>query len=206
MVHPERRAGPADLKSGVSRHAPLDVMLQLPEIAFNDATWRSQASEAEITFAKVHEVRLAVETHIASVAAARSDEAGYAALLSALHALALPQQDAAATARLDAQFHRVLASLTCNELYVQLFDSIADSVLANLQTSYSFPYRLEPVVASHMRIVDAVRAHDPEAARDAMERQLALAVMDWREYTGLGIQRGGPLPKITKVTRAATSG
>lgn len=189
MVHPERRTGPADLKSGPLRHAPLDVVLQLPAIALDDAAWRSQAHEAEIAFAKVHEVRLALETHIASVAAARCDETGYAELLSAVHALARPQRDGAATARLDAQFHRVLASLTGNELYVQLFDSIACSVLVNLQASYSFPFRLEPVVESHMRIVEAVRSRDSEAARDAMERQLALALMDWREYTGLVIRR-----------------
>ncbi len=141
-------------------------------------------AKREVAFTQIHEVRAMLETHIACVAAERRTDAASAEIVQIGQALADVGDDTDAAARLDVEFHRAIARSTGIDLYVMLVDSIAEAVLANLRTSFSFPHSADAVVESHMHIATAIREHDPEAARDSMERHLAVAVADWREHTG----------------------
>jgi GntR family transcriptional regulator, transcriptional repressor for pyruvate dehydrogenase complex len=134
----------------------------------------------EFNFENVHEVRTHLETHIAALAAERATEEDAAQIRSVHERMTSERSDIDAAARDDLEFHRLIAVATHNELYLVLMDSIGNALIdirrENLGSG-STPMTLE----QHTRILDAIEAHDPHAARAAMEAHLDGVATFWRE-------------------------
>ena len=134
-----------------------------------------------VEFEKVHEVRTLLEVHIAGLAAERAEEDDVAALRVVHERMQAEHDDVEAAARDDLEFHRIIARATQNELYVVLLDSIGSSLIdirrENLGSG-SAPATLE----QHTRILDAIAAHSPQRAREAMAAHLEGVAAWWREH------------------------
>src|SRR5688572_27601377 len=69
---------------------------------------------------KLLEMRMAIETEMAALAAARRTMADISAMRDALSQMAEVSNDAAASAQADARFHMAIARATKNEYFVRL--------------------------------------------------------------------------------------
>lgn len=118
--------------------------------------------------ADVMEVREMLEPEIAALAARRATQDQVTAMQEAVQAMDASLQDADAYIAADNQFHRALAQGTQNVLVLALVDSIVD--LLSGQRKQIFAVEGGPVRGqlNHKRLLDAIRHHDPEAARQAM--------------------------------------
>jgi DNA-binding FadR family transcriptional regulator len=125
---------------------------------------------------ELHEVRGIVEPAAARLAAVRASDAQVLALDEALAAMSSATDDLAA-AEADLTFHKALLAATGNELLTKM-EVIMETGLADRDR---LVHRVKPSddpVPSHARVVEAVRAHDPEGAELAMRELLAKAAED----------------------------
>ena len=136
--------------------------------------------ESTIDFAKVHEIRMMLETHVAALAAERSTDAEIAQLESLMDRWVAAGDDVAAASQLDVDFHRAIATSAHNELYLVLLDSIAGALLENRRATLALEHSHAKVLAEHRAIVKAISEHDPEAARAAMEKHLQGVAEAWQ--------------------------
>jgi GntR family galactonate operon transcriptional repressor len=143
---------------------------------FSDADARPELLE------ELHEVRGIVEPAAARLAAVRSDDSHLAALDEALAAMESAKDDLAAVAA-DLAFHRALLAATGNELLTKM-EVIMETGLADRDRLVHKVKPSDDPVPSHRRVVDAVRAHDPEGAELAMRELLAKAAEDLTEVRG----------------------
>ena len=136
---------------------------------------------SRVDFEQIHEVRALLEVQIAGLAAERCTDEEVAQLREIDERLKGAGDDVEAAARNDLEFHRRIALATHNELYLVLMDSIGASLIdirrANLGSG-STPDTL----AQHQAILDAIAAHNANAARAAMADHLEGVAMWWREH------------------------
>jgi GntR family transcriptional regulator, transcriptional repressor for pyruvate dehydrogenase complex len=133
----------------------------------------------DFDFEKVHEVRTLLETHIAGLAAERATREDGASIRAVHDRMMAETGDVDAAARDDLEFHRLIALATHNELYLVLLDSIGKALIdirrENLGSG-SAPMTLE----QHARVLEAIVAHDADAARSAMAAHLDGVAAFWR--------------------------
>lgn len=139
--------------------------------------WRFEHSDAAL-FEKLAEVRDIVEPAGAALAARRRTPEGLARLSAAADALDAAQTVAQITAA-DIEFHSALLSCTDNELLEQMQMMID----VGLQARDMLVHALDDVSLAeslkiHRVVLDAVRAGDAVAAREAMELLLKNAAAD----------------------------
>ena len=133
-----------------------------------------------IDFAKVHEIRMMLEIHLAGVAAERSTPSDHEELEQLLEEWAGAGDHVDAASRLDVDFHRAIAKCARNELYLVVLDSIAGALLENRRATLALEHSHAKVLAEHRAVVDAIKQHDPEGARRAMDTHLEGVAEAWR--------------------------
>lgn len=131
---------------------------------------------------ELHEVRGIVEPAAARLAAVRAKDVHLEALDSALAAMSAAADDLAA-AEADIAFHKALLAATGNELLTKM-EVIMETGLADRDRLVHKVKSSDDPIPSHQRVVDAVRAHDPEGAELAMRELLAKAAEDLSEVRG----------------------
>ncbi len=125
------------------------------------------------------ELRVAVETQSAAVAAVRRSWAQEARIREHLHAMREAIDAGEPTEAADFAFHRAIAEATNNKAIVAFLDLIHSSALprhllrAPQSASLISKAYLDKVYQEHCAIVDAIGAGDGEAARRAMQTHLA---------------------------------
>jgi len=127
------------------------------------------------TLYQLIEVRRALESEVAGLAAARATEGQLAALVEANE-----QMRVAATSELrvhhDWLFHERLAEASNNPIFVLLTKTIASLFeLSLVRTSHS---DANVAYASHGRLISAIRRQDPRLARDVALENLQLTEYD----------------------------
>jgi GntR family transcriptional repressor for pyruvate dehydrogenase complex len=140
-----------------------------------------------LDYAKVHEVRAALEVQTAGLAAERATPENLVRLkkLCDDYEKSLEKRDFTTASELDFQFHRELMRATDNELLLAMLDSIAD-VLREVRTqSIGRPHVGEQGLKAHLRILKSVKAGNVEAARQAMSDHLTEAASVWRGETAM---------------------
>ena len=147
-----------------------------------------RGNQREVPYERVHEVRTALEVDVARLASVRAHESEIANLRAIHERLAHALGDVEESSLADVAFHRGLATLTQNPLYVIMLDSIGDVLLEIRRATMGNRKDAEHGYADHGRILAAVARHDPEAARDAMRRHLEHALREWKK---LGLVRVG---------------
>jgi GntR family transcriptional repressor for pyruvate dehydrogenase complex len=147
-----------------------------------------------LDYGKVHEVRMAVEVQSAGLAAQRARPEALTRLnaLCDAHEQALKDEDLAAASEHDFQFHRELSRAADNELLLAMLDSIADVLREVRHQSLNRPHVSEQGLRAHRRILKAVAAGKPAAARQAMIDHLAEAERVWRGLAARSAKRKVP--------------
>jgi DNA-binding FadR family transcriptional regulator len=148
--------------------------------------WQIEAGPDERFLEEALELRRIIEPPAARLAAERATDDQIDALQEAAQALADAGEDPDAFMEPDLRFHTLLFEAGQNEL-LEHMSSILTSVLRTL-FSYSErpPLAFARAARLHGAIVDAIRAHDPDAAEAAL---LALADdtasnVDWAAKRG----------------------
>jgi DNA-binding FadR family transcriptional regulator len=120
----------------------------------------------------LNEVRHTIEVRLAVLACAAATDEDLDRLRSAHTAFVTGIGDVETASRFDVEFHRTIAEITHNRLYVVLLDAIG-TVLLDVRRS-ALRVRENAVLArrQHQAILDAIVARDQDAAREAMHRHL----------------------------------
>jgi GntR family transcriptional regulator, transcriptional repressor for pyruvate dehydrogenase complex len=116
--------------------------------------------------AEVFEVRLAVETMAARLAAQRGLASDVERLVDCQTALAA-SRDVNSFRRADSQFHLTVASISGNSMLRQMIEDARAAAFAWLDRR-RFTVLHESSVRGHAAVIEAIRRHDPEAAATAM--------------------------------------
>ncbi|MFI7674317.1 FadR/GntR family transcriptional regulator [Actinophytocola sp. NPDC049390] len=127
--------------------------------------WHTASAPDPVLFDQLTEVRAIVEPAAARMAAERATDEDLAALGDALDAMAAAEDvESAVTA--DVMFHRHLLLATHNDFLAQ----IAQIIAIGLAERDKFVHHTNPPdpVPAHRLVLDAVTAHTPEAAEQAM--------------------------------------
>ncbi len=127
---------------------------------------------------KLLEIRMAVETEMAGLAAARRTTADIGAIQDALAEMAAVAADPAAAARADAAFHLAIARATQNEYYPRFVEFLGLRLVPS-RTLYLGDKPREAhqsyaakVLGEHEAIVDAIIRMDSVRAREAARRHM----------------------------------
>lgn len=127
----------------------------------------------------VLELRIAVETESAALAAVRRSADNLQALRDALKSLAGALEEGRDAVGADYQFHLEIARATQNQHFVDLMGTLGGMMIPRARLEPPGPMTperqayLRRVNAEHESIVDAISRQDPEAARAAMRTHLA---------------------------------
>ena len=115
--------------------------------------------------------RRMVEGPICEIACRRATDGEIEQLRQLLGQMERAEADLAAFARLDSQFHELLARLTCSRMMQQIYQIIDDAI----QSSYKQHARRQSVLVTlrwYREILAAFEARDSARARQAMEQSL----------------------------------
>lgn len=134
----------------------------------------------QIPYAKIHEVRAGIEIQIAGYAAERATDEEIEEL-RALNEQLLENGDVERHALLDVEFHRFLARMTHNELYLIMLDSIGPLLLEIRRATINAPNGEMVAYGAHKKVLEAIASRDPEAAREAMRQHLEGAEEEWHD-------------------------
>ena len=135
-------------------------------------------SGAPQLLAEYLECRRIVEIEAAGLAAERADEDGAATLgarlaeMEAALQLSPARAQEAAFHAADVAFHTALVELTGNLALLALVRRVDDGLLAARYPLARPAYRRTRALPEHRAILDAVRAQDPDGAREAMRAHL----------------------------------
>lgn len=139
---------------------------------------------SSLDYGKVDEVRRVLEVEAAGIAAERATEEDIAAIDSTMEAFDGERADLEQSVLHDLAFHRALAGATHNELFLVLHDSMGEMLLEVRRRNLSRGRNERRLVSQmHRRIRDAVAAHDPAEARDAMRDHLGHVQATWSDQT-----------------------
>ncbi len=129
-------------------------------------------------YANLNEVREMMEPEIAALAASRVTEENLTAMEDAFQAMDAAYEDGDAFIESDLDFHLALAEATQNPLIPALLDTIVDLLREQRKRAAMVPGGLQRSQQHHRKILQAVRARDPQAARQAMQGHLEQVCKD----------------------------
>jgi GntR family transcriptional regulator, transcriptional repressor for pyruvate dehydrogenase complex len=131
-------------------------------------------------YGKVDEVRGVLEVAAAGLAAQRATAEDIAHIDDTIVRFENECSNLEASVQIDLEFHRAVATATHNDLFLVLHDSIGEMLVEVRRRNLSRgreERRL--VVKMHRRIHDAIAAHDPAAAQEAMRDHLGQVKATW---------------------------
>ena len=135
-----------------------------------------------LEYAKVDEVRRVLEVAAAGIAAERATPEDIERIDATLAEMGESVDDLKTSIEVDLAFHRAVAAATHNELFLVLHDSMGE-MLSEVRRRNLSRGRNERrlVVGMHQRIRDAIAAHDPPAAQQAMRDHLGHVQATWSD-------------------------
>lgn len=155
------------------------------DAALQASVARAWFTESEETLLEFAQLRRLLEPEAAALAACRASAEGKAELTAALDAFCVAAQkggDAASLSAADRLFHTTLIRESGNRLLYQFYQQTEPLFTAYSVRSFTARPDTPPLTLSeHRRILDAVLAGEPEAAREAM--RLHLTIADQRIFT-----------------------
>jgi GntR family transcriptional repressor for pyruvate dehydrogenase complex len=126
---------------------------------------------------EVIEARRLLEGEIAALAAELITDRQIAELQRLIDRIANMRLDNAAREKADRAFHLTLARVTENDVLVGFIETLWDLRYQSALCEYFFRRAreagMDPPVDEHQKVLDALKARDPDAARAAMREHLA---------------------------------
>lgn len=155
-------------KAKVTRPTPRDLLSSLSGMA-NLLLDQPQGVE------DFEQARMFMETSIARHAALHATEEQ----VEVLHEALLRNQEAIPKARLfaitDVAFHRVLTEIPGNAIFVAMHDALVDWLINQRRLPADPDTSNRQSFDGHAAVFEAIKARDPDAAAQAMEKHLANA-------------------------------
>jgi len=145
---------------------------------------------------KLLEMRLAVETEMAALAAARRTTADIGAIREALARMDDVMDDPEAAARADSAFHLAIARATQNDYFVRLVDFLGVRLVPprNLylrdESDEAHRAYAEKVRAEHEALVDAIVRMDTSRAREAARQHMQESLSRHSQLSEIALLRG----------------
>ncbi len=136
-----------------------------------------------------NQLRIAIEPEAAALAARFAESGDLSAISAGLARMRAAEDGLDNPLEADIAFHIALLLAAKNPFYAQFRDVVSTA----LRTSIRFTNRIKGRSASvpdHAAVLDAIRARDPDAARDAMRRLIGdvLALIDEAERQNLPVE------------------
>jgi GntR family transcriptional repressor for pyruvate dehydrogenase complex len=161
---------------------PIDLLLRYRAIKVED----------------IVEVRTLFEVHLAGLAAERASAEDIAGLDEAIAKLRNPALSPQEAAEIDVEFHARLAVAAGNPLFAVLAQSITSVMIDPIRDEYErHDFARDDALVEHTRILERVKARDPEGARQAMVESLAVAPKNWEGYN----RQARLIPRLARTAR-----
>lgn len=152
-------------RTGIRVMPPTHWNLLDPEVL----SWRFSAMPPVQFYGELFEIRLMIEPEAAALAAERAHASDIAEIGEAFAEMTKVSPSSPAAIDADLRFHRAILAAGKNALLHQMGHLIAVGLYISHQTSSeSFTVFLP----QHGKVLEAIRARDPKAARRAMEKLL----------------------------------
>jgi GntR family transcriptional repressor for pyruvate dehydrogenase complex len=129
-------------------------------------------SLAKRALADLFEVRLLLEPGTASLAAERASEDEIEKIWQCCAAIAAAETNEDIL-KLDLRLHELIAEATHNELLLSVLGSLSHLGIESRALTVELPGVAQQTRRDHERIVEAIRARRPAAARDAMRGHIS---------------------------------
>ena len=126
------------------------------------------------------EVREILEPEIAALAAVRAQRQDITAMREALFVMDNAAWESDAYIEADLDFHLALAEAAANPIVLSLIDSIVELLREQRLRIYGVPGGPERGQHHHRHILEAIKRHDPQGARAAMQAHLSQVREDSR--------------------------
>lgn len=135
-----------------------------------------------MSYTKIHEVRRMLELTMVELAAQRAQPADIKRLRRAYKEMRLAVDDPEGLPLLDVAFHRAIAEICGNELFLMMLDSIGGILTEIRERTLGLPGRPASALRYHRAILEAIADKDPVAARQAMEDHLTESALVWAQH------------------------
>jgi GntR family transcriptional repressor for pyruvate dehydrogenase complex len=122
-----------------------------------------------------YEFRRAIEAYTARQAAQTATADDIAALTSLCERMDQEGQGYEEAIHVDFQFHLKLVELTGNEVIRNVMEVIQGFIMAGMMQTTPNPRDRASSQRGHLQILDAIRAHDPDAAERAMQAHIDMS-------------------------------
>lgn len=133
-----------------------------------------------VSIVHLMELRLALEPSIAAQAASRAHDEQIEELATLVEESAVDLEDTEGIVARDMEFHNVLTEAADNPLYTIVLGSVAELQIELRRKLVLTREGRDHGIEFHRRIVEAVRAHQPEQARAMMSDHLKAVAEDLR--------------------------
>ena len=138
---------------------------------------QANVSKFNISAIELTEARLLIEAETAALAATQIEPEELTELEALVHKIAAENLDPAGKEISDSEFHLAIARASRNNALIEVVERLWElrsiSPEAALLHEKARTANIKPVVAEHTDILDALKAHDPAAARAAMRNHLS---------------------------------
>lgn len=136
------------------------------------------------------ELRMALETQTAALAAKRATRAGVLGLERALEGMqscaegegSMGEEDEIRFNGFDVQFHESIAAASGNRVLMTLFEGLAppffESFMQSRRGQRQRGHTRRSTIAAHQEIIDAIVAQDADRASEAMRKHLESSLLD----------------------------
>jgi DNA-binding FadR family transcriptional regulator len=129
--------------------------------------------------ADVHSVRTLLEPEVAARAALQANDEQIERMRAAVETMATLLENPDAYLEADVAFHRELAEATGSVILAFVLDSLSELQRLSRRVTNRLLKRLPEATREHQRILEAVVAHEPEQAREAMQAHLVTVEHVW---------------------------
>lgn len=162
----------------------LGTFVKEPATGLLQATLAPHMLTDETKIKKLFEVREIIEVEAATRAAERATPAQIEAIRRWAEEveISIARNDSASRSIADVEFHRQIVIATDNEVLVDLIDSMSDLLREMRAGALNVPGAGPEVIAGHRSVVEAIAAHDSQAARQAMQKHLNSVRSRWLAY------------------------
>jgi GntR family transcriptional regulator, transcriptional repressor for pyruvate dehydrogenase complex len=137
-----------------------------------------------VTYEQINDVRELIETRVTRLAAEAATDSDIAALRALHDQFVASRDDPERAARIDLAFHRKIADITHNPLYLVMLDSIEPTLLEIRRVTLAVRDRLDHGITAHEKILKNIATHHPHAAEQAMHEHLEESRHTWNTMTG----------------------
>ncbi len=135
-------------------------------------------------WAYLAEVQEILEPEIAALAAVRATDQDLATMRETLDVMDNAGRDSDAFIEADLDFHLALAEAAANPIVLSLIDSIVGLLREQRLRIFRIGGGPERGQHHHKRILEAIKRHDPQGARAAMQAHLSQVREDSRNTSG----------------------